>query len=107
MPAIATAFGRFLGPAGKMPNPQLGILPVENDKLIGDVLKNINSAVRVIVKEPSIKIGVAKESLSDEQIAENILAAYKKIIENFPKKEENVKSVKIKFTMGKPIVVES
>lgn len=26
MPKVATTFGRFLGPAGKMPSPQLGII---------------------------------------------------------------------------------
>ena len=33
MPAIATSFGRVLGPAGKMPSPQLGILPNEDEKI--------------------------------------------------------------------------
>ncbi|MFH1889446.1 MAG: hypothetical protein ABIJ58_01025 [Nanoarchaeota archaeon] len=105
MPAVATAFGRVLGPVGKMPSPQLGIVPVEEDKLIEVVLGKINSAVRVMVKEPSIKVGVAKESLKDEQIVENILTAYNKIVENLPKKEENIRNVKIKFTMGGPVGV--
>jgi large subunit ribosomal protein L1 len=30
MPKVATAFGRALGPAGKMPSPQLGILTNAN-----------------------------------------------------------------------------
>jgi large subunit ribosomal protein L1 len=34
MPIVATTFGRVLGPAGKMPSPQLGILVNADDKSI-------------------------------------------------------------------------
>src|SRR3972149_11598321 len=34
MPLVATTFGKVLGPAGKMPSPQLGILPSEDEKAI-------------------------------------------------------------------------
>lgn len=106
MPAIATSFGRILGPAGKMPSPQLGILPSEDENLIKSTINKINSTVRVIVKEPSIKIGIGKESLSDEDLLKNILVAYNKIVETLPKKQENVYDIKIKLTMGKPVKVE-
>jgi len=106
MPTIATNFGRVLGPAGKMPNPQLGIVPVEENAAIKTVLEKINSTVRIIVKEPSIKVGVAKESLTDEQIVKNILKVYDSIVEKLPKKAENVKSIYIKFSMDKPAKVE-
>ena len=43
MPAVATSFGRVLGPVGKMPSPQLGILPVEEDKAIEAMVNKINS----------------------------------------------------------------
>jgi len=105
MPLIATSFGRVLGPAGKMPNPQLGILPNENSESIKSVLDKINSTVRIRVKEPSIKVGVGKQSLSDEQLLKNLLIVYRKIINNLPKKMENVKSVLIKLSMDKPIKV--
>ncbi len=106
MPVIATSFGRILGPAGKMPNPQLGIIPVEEDNAIKTVLEKINSTVRIIVKEPSIKVGVAKESLTDEQIVNNIMKVYKAIVEKLPKKTENVKNIYIKLSMDKPVKVE-
>ncbi|MDD5191521.1 MAG: hypothetical protein PHH54_02630 [Candidatus Nanoarchaeia archaeon] len=105
MPAVATAFGRVLGPAGKMPSPQLGIIPVENPETINAVLKKINSNVRVRVKEPSVKVGIGKQSLTDEQILRNVSVIYKKIVEGLPKKEENVKSVLIKLCMDKPVRV--
>lgn len=106
MPLIATNFGRILGPTGKMPSPQLGILVNEDDKTIQDLIKKINSTVRIRVKEPTVKVGIGKESLKDEQIAENILTVYNKIIEILPRKKDNVKNVMIKLTMGKPLVLE-
>ncbi len=106
MPAVATSFGRVLGPAGKMPSPQLGIVPSEDDNLIKNMVEKINSTVRVIVKEPSIKIGVGKESLNDEDLKENIFSVYKKILENLPKGRDNIRNVKIKFTMCTPVAIE-
>jgi large subunit ribosomal protein L1 len=106
MPAIATSFGRVLGPVGKMPSPQLGILASEDDKAVQEILNKINSSIRIRVKEPSIKIGVAKESLKDEEIVQNLSSAYNKLLELLPKKKDNIKNVKIKLTMGKPILVE-
>lgn len=105
MPAVATSFGRILGPVGKMPSPQMGILPAEEDKIIQGLLDKINSSVRVRVKEPSLKVGVAKESLNDEEIVENAVVVYKRILENLPKGIDNIKSIKIKLTMGKPVGV--
>ena len=106
MPAVATDFGRILGPAGKMPSPQLGIIPVESPEAIKAVLAKINSSIRVRVKEPSVKVGVGKQSLTDEQISKNIIAIYEKIVDGLPKKEEHVRSILIKLCMDKPIKVE-
>ena len=106
MPAIATSFGRILGPIGKMPSPQLGIVGSEDEESIKKVISKINSTIRVIVKEPSIKVGIAKGSLEDKKIIENILSCYKKILDNLPKNKDNIKNVKIKFTMGKPVSIE-
>jgi len=105
MPAIATSFGRVLGPVGKMPSPQLGIIPSEDEALIKTVLKKFNVAVKVIVKEPSIKLSVGKASLGEEKITENLVVAINKILESLPKKTENIRNIKIKFTMSKPVTV--
>ena len=107
MPAIATAFGRILGPAGKMPSPQLGLVPNEEDKIIEAIKNKVNSTAKIMVKEPSIKVGVGKQSLSDKDLHENIMAAYHKIEETLPKKRDNIRNIKIKLTMGKPILVKN
>ena len=62
MPAVATSFGRVLGPAGKMPSPQLGIVPQEEDATVKAMLEKVNTTVKIAVKEPSIKVGVGKFS---------------------------------------------
>ena len=37
MPKVATTFGRILGPLGKMPSPQLGIILNTDDKTINEL----------------------------------------------------------------------
>jgi len=106
MPAVATSFGRVLGPAGKMPNPQLGILANEDDKIVEETVNKINSTVKIKVKEPSIKVSIGKQSMNNEKIMQNALFIYKKILETLPRKIDNIKNVKIKFTMSKPVKVE-
>jgi len=106
MPAVATSFGRFLGPAGKMPSPQLGIVPVETDDAIKGVVDKINSTVRVRVKEPSIKLGIGKQSMSDEELVENAVLVYHKILEALPRKIDNIRNIMVKFSMDKPVRVE-
>lgn len=106
MPSVATNFGKALGPAGKMPSPQLGVLMTENDNTIKDLVTKISRSIKIRAKEPSIKLVVAKASMSDEQIVDNIKAIYEGIVNALPTKKENVKSVMIKYTMSKPLKVE-
>lgn len=106
MPAVATTFGKVLGPAGKMPSPQLGILPNSEDKTVQAVLDKISKAVKIRAKEPSIKIAIGKSSMDDEKIVENVSSAYSGITKALPNGKENVKSVLVKFTMSKPVKVD-
>jgi len=106
MPKVATNFGKVLGPVGKMPSPQLGILMQENDKTIQDALDKIATSLKIRLKEASVKVVVGKESMEDEKVIENIKSIYSAIENALPKKKENVKNVMIKLTMGKPLKVE-
>ena len=105
MPAVATTFGRILGPLGKMPSPQLGILMDVNDKTIAEVVDRINSSVKVRTKEPSIKIPVGKEDMKDHEIAENIQTVYNAVEKALSRGKDNVKNIQIKFTMTKPVKI--
>jgi ribosomal protein L1 len=44
--------------------------------------------------------------MKDEEIAKNAYAVYQKILETLPKKNENIRNVLIKFTMGKPLKIQ-
>ena len=106
MPSVAKTFGKVLGPAGKMPSPQLGIIPQQNDDFIKKELEKIAKAVKIRVKEASVKLNIGNESMKDEEIIDNFNAIYKAIVESLPKKKDNVKNVMLKFTMSKPIKLE-
>ncbi len=105
MPAVATTFGRVLGPASKMPSPQLGVVMTEDENAIKNILQKINSVVKVKTKEPSIKVAIGKQSEKDENLAENALTVYNEVFKNLPKQKENLRNVLIKLTMGKPAKV--
>ena len=63
MPKVATVFGRALGPSGKMPSPQLGILMNMSSKLLEELKEKINHSVKIKTKEPSIKVSIGKQSM--------------------------------------------
>jgi len=106
MPTVASYFGKVLGPTGKMPSPQLGIIGAESEASIKDVLDKVSKSIKVKLKEASIKVVIGKESMKDADILDNIKTAYNGIVDALPTKRENVKNVMIKFTMSKPIKVE-
>jgi len=102
MPKVATTFGRMLGPSGKMPSPQLGIVANADEKTIKEVKNRINNSVKVKVKESSIKLGIGKQSMKDEDIIENAVTVYNATVKALPKNLENIKNIEIKLTMSKP-----
>lgn len=106
MPLVAKTFGRYLGAAGKMPSPQLGVVKDESEAEIKKLAEAFDKIARVKSKEPSLKFSIGKEKMKDEDLAENIMKAYDTIIASLPKQRENLRSVMIKLTMSKPIKVE-
>ena len=106
MPSVATTFGKALGPSGKMPSPQLGVLSNEDEASIKALINKISHSIKVRLKEPSFKVAVGKENMLDEEIISNALAVYQGLINVLPTKRDNVKSVMLKFTMTKPLKVE-
>lgn len=106
MPKVATTFGRVLGPAGKMPSPQMGLLMDVNDKAIEALKEKINNTLKIKVKEASIKMSIAKQSMKDSDIIENINSVYEAALKELPKGKDNIKNVEIKFTMTKPYKIK-
>ena len=102
MPRVATTFGKVLGPAGKMPSPQLGIVTDTSNKEIDEIKKKVENSVKIRIREPSIKLAIGKQSMKDSEIIENVLSVYNAVLKILPKEIENVKNIELKFTMTKP-----
>jgi len=102
MTEVAKYFGKVLGPRGKMPNPKAGcVVPGTAD--LKPVVQRLQKTARLITKnEASVKALVGFENGKDEEIAENCLFIYNSIIDDLPEGKNNIKSVILKFTMGKP-----
>lgn len=105
MPKIATAFGRVFGPRGKMPNPKAGCVVPPNANL-KQVVERLQKTVTLRTKnDPIIMTSIGKENAKEEELADNAMTIYNAVIHSLPNEKYNVKSVYIKLTMSKPVMV--
>lgn len=102
MSNVATIFGKVLGPAGKMPSPQLGIIINTDEKTINELKEKINNSIKIRIKEASIKLAIGKQDMKDEQIIENIFTIYNAVLKTLLRGKDNIKNIEVKFTMTKP-----
>lgn len=105
MGKIATKFGRVFGPMNKMPSPQAGIVPKEDEAIVTAMIKKMKHVARVKNKEASIKLICGKEDMKDEDIEENIRTMVKNLEAKLPRGKDNVRGVLIKFTMTKSLKI--
>lgn len=106
MPSVASTFGKVLGPTGKMPSPQLGIMMKDTTDEIKNTLAKISKSAKIRVKEANVKIAVGKLSMTDDKLVENIKTVYDGIIQALPLKVDNTRNVLLKLTMSKPVEVQ-
>jgi len=105
MPKVAAAFGRVLGPKGKMPNPKAGCIVPPNANL-SQVYEKLQKTVKLSAKKaPLMQTICGNEDSSDEDLIENIKYIYNNVEHHLPQGINNIKSVYVKFTMTKPIKV--
>lgn len=106
MPKVAAHFGKVLGIKGKMPNPKLGgvVPPTAN---LAPLRERLSKTVRLSTKKSmNMQCSVGKESQTDEEIVENVLAVYHAVVRQLPNEAQNIKNVALKLTMSKPVRFE-
>ena len=95
MPTIGKTLGTILGPRGKMPKP----VPPNAD--VSGLVKNLRSTVKVRSKSNKTFHTIAgEETMSKEDIAENISAIIKRLESKLERGRMNIGSVYVKTTMG-------
>jgi len=104
MLTVGKYLGQQLAPKGRMPKP------VQNNvQALNQALKGASTFTKITNKKgkfmPVIHTMVGKENFKDEDLIENIMAIYKPLVSSLANKEGNIKSVFIKFTMGRSIKV--
>jgi large subunit ribosomal protein L1 len=106
MPQVASAFGRVLGPKGKMPNPKAGCI-VPPKAALKPLVDKLQNTVRVMAKTtPTVQCRIGTEAMSDEQMAENLLTIYDQLSHTLPNGEANVRAAFVKLTMGSPVKIK-
>jgi len=106
MPEVAKTFGKYFAPVGKMPNPKFGMIVPPKAKLGPLTAKLKNSVIARAKKIPVIAVRIGNEKMSDEELAENAVALIDSITAKLPRKEQNIRSIIVKTTMGKPIKIK-
>ncbi len=105
MPKVATAFGRYFGPKGKMPNPKAGCVVPPNANLKA-LYERLQKTVKVSVKVSPIYQGmVGMEDTNDNEIVENVMTIYNTVMHSLPNGTHNIKNSYLKLTMGKPVKI--
>ncbi|RMF05048.1 50S ribosomal protein L1 [Candidatus Woesearchaeota archaeon] len=108
MAKVAQVFGSVLGPRGKMPNPKAGCV-VPPKASLGPLVEKLQKTVHVKAKDknsPVVHLSVGREDMPDEEVAENIATLYDQVLHHLPGEHNNIKSVFLKLTMGKPVKME-
>ena len=105
MAKVAAAFGRILGPMGKMPNPKAGCVVTDKTDL-NTLCENLKKTIKISAKTSLIiQLIIGNEEMKDEEIADNAHNVYEQLSHHLPNEKHNIKSVFLKLTMGKPIKV--
>ncbi len=106
MVQVAGAFGRVLGPKGKMPNPKAGcVVPAKTN--LKPVVDRLKKSVKLMTRTtPMMQCCIGRSSMEDNKLADNATAVYNQVLHALPQEKNNIKHVMLKLTMSKPIKAE-
>lgn len=105
MAKVATAFGKVLGPRGKMPNPKAGCV-VPPKTALKPLYEKLQKTIKISAKTSLvIQIPVGKESMPDEQIVENISDIFTQLERVLPGGRNNIRSTFLKLTMSEAVKI--
>lgn len=107
MPKVAQVFGKVLGTRGKMPNPKAGCVvpPKAALKPLYDTLQR--TVVLKAKVQPVIKCSIGVEDQNEEELADNVMTIYNALLHKLPGETNNIKSILLKLTMGKPLRIDA
>jgi large subunit ribosomal protein L1 len=104
MLTVGKHLGQLLAPKGKMPKPITA-----NPLMVEEAIKKMGSTTKISNRKgksmPVVHLSVGNEKMPDEQLTENILAAFNAVESTLPNKAQNIKSVYVKLTMGPAIKI--
>jgi len=102
MPTVGRSLGATLGPKGKMPTP----IPPTAD--IADHIKKHRKMVLVRLRgQPLLQCRVGNENMPDEEIAKNVQMVIGRIEGKLKRGIKNIRSIRLKTTMGPPVKVRT
>lgn len=108
MPNFARYLARFAGPRGKMPKPfPDGYGIISNAEELENAIDRYTRIIKLQVKKtPILQVKVGKKSMEMKMIFENTKTVVEYIADQMPHKYNNIQSIYLKTTMGRPIKVD-
>ena len=100
MPTVGRVAGPILGPRGKMPTPVPPQAPID-----AILERERRTVILRSQNRPFVKCKVGKESMPDEELADNVEYVLSNLTGALSRGANNVKSVFLKLTMGPAIKV--
>jgi len=105
MPLFAQILGRYLGPMNKMPSPKLGMI-INAKSPIKELCEKLQkTAILQTKKNLVLQTPIGSEVESDETIHKNIKTIHESLAHVLPNHAQNIKTVGVKLTMGKLVVL--
>ncbi|MBD3207464.1 50S ribosomal protein L1 [Candidatus Bathyarchaeota archaeon] len=95
MPTVGRVAGPILGPKGKMPTPVPPQAPID------DIIERERRVVVLRSRDrPYVHCIVGKESMSDDEVAQNVEAVVNALTRELKRGMGNIKNIYLKLTMG-------